>query len=80
MLLGRWQKAIVAFSAALVRDPSNSDLLYNYALALFNLGNTARRKLCFNVYPMSRRQLRHSRCLAMSRKNLATISRRRSTT
>ena len=37
MLLGRWQKATVAFSAALVRDPSNSDLLYNYALALFNL-------------------------------------------
>jgi tetratricopeptide (TPR) repeat protein len=49
MLLGQWQKATVAFSAALVQDPSNSDLLYNYALALFNLGQYG------NAEPLLRR-------------------------
>jgi tetratricopeptide (TPR) repeat protein len=36
MLLQLWQKAALVFSAALVRDGTNPDLLYNYALALFN--------------------------------------------
>jgi tetratricopeptide (TPR) repeat protein len=49
MLLGQWQKATIAFSAALVRDPSNSDLLYNDALALFNLGHYS------NAEPLLRR-------------------------
>ena len=51
MLLGHWQKATIAFSAALVRDTSNSDLLYNYALALFNMKQYDKAELLLRRMP-----------------------------